>query len=145
MRARSGDDANSPLPVPRVLTESLALSPARCPTPTRCAARLLPQPSVHCRNCRTAPHSKLGTAKNILVRSSQYFGYNTYCNEGEGGREGTVIAYNAIVRIIYNPSLYCCRDFFPAVGEQGKRVGERQAALQCSWRCRSISTCNDMR
>ena len=33
----------------------------------------------------------------------QYFGYNVCCTKVEGGGEGQIIAYNAIVKIIYSP------------------------------------------
>ena len=39
---------------------------------------------------------------SIVVGWLQYFGYNAHCTKGEGGGEGTISAYTAIVKIIYN-------------------------------------------
>ena len=42
----------------------------------------------------------------------RYFGYCAYCTKGEGHGEGTTIAYNAIMKIIYKPWLYFYCDVF---------------------------------
>lgn len=41
--------------------------------------------------------------------------YVLYRGKRGGGGEGTIIAYNALGKIIYNPRLYFCCDFFLAL------------------------------
>ena len=78
-----------------LLCIALGVRGTRTPAASRYAVKnIVPVYQKHCEN---------NLQNSIVVGWLQYFGYNAHCTKGEGDGEGTIIAYNAIVKIIYNP------------------------------------------